>query len=391
MISSLVRSAHRTHRARLAAVAILTVAAARPALAQGNLSTQGYGYPPGQLSGATASSAGAFAEFDAASPLNPAALTSWRSPGLSVHYNPEFRRVTGPGGADRTTTSRFPLIAAVLPAGERYSFGLSAATLLDRTWRSRSTTVRQVGGQSDSAALTFSSAGGMSDVRFGAAYRFAPSFSVGAGVHAIVGQNRLTIDRVGGDTLLSDIFRQRSRLDFNGHAVSLGAVWQPLRTVSIGASGRLGGKIRATESDTVLARAHVPNRYGASISFDGLSGLSLGARANFDQWTRLGSLLGANGSSVRDAWDYGVGADGTGPRFGGRIVRVRGGVRYRTLPFGVGAEAVHELSVGGGLGIPVARGNAAIDLGLQRAARSTSSDVVHERAYLLSVGVTLRP
>ena len=377
--------------ARLAAVALLALGVARPALAQGNLSTQGYGYPPGELSGGTMTSGGAFAEFDAATPLNPAALSAWRSPGLTLLYNPEFRRVTGPGGTASTTTSRFPLIAAVLPAGQRYSFGLSAATLLDRTWRSEATNIRQVGTRADTALLAFGSQGGMSDVRFGGAYHLTERLSVGAGIHAIVGQNRLSIDRTGGDTSLSDVFRQRSRLDFNGTAYSLGAVWQPVRSFALAASGRLGGAIRASENDTLLARAHVPNRYGASVSFDRIAGVSIGARANFDQWSRLGSLLSGDGSTVHDAWDYGFGADGTGPHFAGRVMRVRGGVRIRTLPFTAGGEQVHELTYGGGLGVPLARGNAAFDLGLQRAVRSTSSDAVHERAYQLTVGLTLRP
>src|ERR1700674_969292 len=49
-----------------------TSGAPRLAAAQGNLSTQGAGYPEGELSTGALASGGGLAEFDALSPINPA-------------------------------------------------------------------------------------------------------------------------------------------------------------------------------------------------------------------------------------------------------------------------------------------------------------------------------
>ena len=57
----------------LLGAALLTVATSRAA-AQGTLSTQGLGYPPGQLSTPASSMGGAIGEIDPFSPINPASL-----------------------------------------------------------------------------------------------------------------------------------------------------------------------------------------------------------------------------------------------------------------------------------------------------------------------------
>src|SRR5262245_55395212 len=53
---------------------ISALAFASSAAAQGNLSTQGLGFPPGQLSTKAASMGGSIGESDASSPLNPASI-----------------------------------------------------------------------------------------------------------------------------------------------------------------------------------------------------------------------------------------------------------------------------------------------------------------------------
>jgi hypothetical protein len=51
---------------------------------------------------------------------------------------------------------------------------------------------------------------------------------------------------------------------------------------------------------------------------------------------------------------------------------------------------VKETSFAGGLGTLLAGGRAAIDLGLVRASRTSSLDAT-EHAWILSVGLTVRP
>jgi hypothetical protein len=74
-----------------------------------------------------------------------------------------------------------------------------------------------------------------------------------------------------------------------------------------------------------------------------------------------------------------------------RIVTVRLGGRVRTLPFGFNGEKVSEKSFAFGLGAPLTRDRAAIDLAIQRASRSTASSDVKERGFILSVGLRVSP
>jgi hypothetical protein len=75
---------------------------------------------------------------------------------------------------------------------------------------------------------------------------------------------------------------------------------------------------------------------------------------------------------------------------------LRAGARWRDLPFAVvggdGETGVRakERSLSGGLGALFANGRAGFDLGVTRATRSADLDA-SERAWILSVGLTVRP
>jgi len=111
---------------------VLCATVAASASAQGNLSSQGFGYPAGGLSTHAEGLGGSIAENDALSPVNPAALSSWGRPGLYFQYDPEFRSVTANGQSDHTLTARFPLLAGALNIGSRFTLGVASTTLLDR-------------------------------------------------------------------------------------------------------------------------------------------------------------------------------------------------------------------------------------------------------------------
>src|SRR5579872_4715059 len=103
--------------------------------AQGNVSTQGFGYPTGQLSARSEGGGGAFGEFDAQSPINPAAIASDRTTQLHFQYDPEFRTVQVGNTHEGSTTSRFPLAMISGPIWGHGAIALSWSTLLDRTFQ----------------------------------------------------------------------------------------------------------------------------------------------------------------------------------------------------------------------------------------------------------------
>ena len=104
------------------------------AMGQGALSTQGFGYPPGQLSAHALGTGGASGESDPQSAINPASIADWGRPAVLFTWAPEYRRIDIGTASDQSSVSRFPLIAAAVPIGDRLTLGLSASTLADRSF-----------------------------------------------------------------------------------------------------------------------------------------------------------------------------------------------------------------------------------------------------------------
>lgn len=380
-----------TSAARFAAILAGCVLALGPATAraQGNLSTQGLGYPTGQLSTQALSSGGSLAEFDPLSPLNPAALSLFGRGGLYFQYDPEFRRVEAGGKRENTLTSRFPIVGAALSLGERTTIGLGASTFLDRSFESSYQSGQRLGPDSVTFTQNYRSRGAINDVRVAGSFTVSSKLFVGLGAHVLTGENRVGISRIFADTNKIGTLADTLTFAYTGSAVSAGLLWRPARQLSLAASGRMGGTIRSRVNDTTVAAAKVPNRIGAGLRLDAIEGMTLAVTTEWNSWSRLAEL-GRSGFTPRDAWDYGVGAEFAGPRLSGTAAGLRVGYRHRTLPFDAAGSQVRENSIAAGLGIPLAAGRAGLDLALQRASRSSALDV-KERAWTLSVGLAVRP
>lgn len=370
--------------------------------AQGNLSTQGFGYPPGQLSTSSLSLGGGTAELDPVSALNPAAVALWGATVLFMQYEPELRTVKTASGSARTTTARFPMVGISVPLVRRLTAQVSASTFLDRTWNSASETQQDIGGTPVDAIEFFSSNGGITDFRLALGYNVSPRFQVGVAGHVFSGENRITIEQRFPDTVTFSGTTQRSDISYGAFGASGGLVWRPSSNLGLGASIRVGGDMETQAGDSVLSSAKLPMRYGVSLAYSGISGLGLSAHAGFDEWSAMEPLR-RPGSNMRafDSWDYGVGADVEGPTIGRRTIALRLGARYRGLPFGAGGapggeqSPVNELSFSGGFGIPLGIGRSQLDVGVVRATRKLESAVtlnpVQESAYIFSFGVRVRP
>jgi hypothetical protein len=144
-----------------------------------------------------------------------------------------------------------------------------------------------------------------------------------------------------------------------------------------------------SSEDTVLTKGKVPNHFGASLAYTGIPNSSIAVRVARDNWSALGSL-GSPGFRAVDGWDNSIGADMAGPRMLGRTVFLRGGFRYRTLPFQADGNTVTEKGVTGGLGTTFANQRVLADIALIRAIR-TASLPANEKAWTISIGLSVRP
>jgi hypothetical protein len=382
---------------KLATSLALIAFGAAPLAAQGTLSTQGFGYPTGQLSTQAATMGGGLAETDALSPINPAALAGWLRSGLYFQYSPEYRSVAAGGRSDHTMTTRFPLMEGALTVGQRMVIGLSWSTLLDRTWETQRSGFMRSPSSADSIPFTesFKSAGGISDVRLGVSYQVLRTLWVGVGGHVYTGEDQLGIARVSPDTAFFAPFSQSSTFSFSGTGLSGGLVWQPITALTVGASGRVGGTIKSFRGDTMITRGTIPKRFGAGVALTATPGVIVSARADWEGWSSLAPLGRERAPDeaplgVTDAWEFGGGVEVRGPSLLGTSLPIRAGFRHRTLPFTVNGTDVRENAYSIGFGIPLSRGRSRIDLGLERAVRNAVPGV-EERAWILSAGFMVRP
>ncbi len=372
---------------RFLITALLAAASAAPLAAQGALSLQGFGYPMGQGSTRASGSGGALGETDAGSPINPGALPGAGRSLFSFQLDPEFRQVTVNGRAVNTTTVRFPVISLGTRAGERGFVGVSFSTLLDRTWDAAYEDSVTVGGDRVASTVQTTVRGAINDARVAYAWQFSERLQVGVAFHAYSGANRMRLARVFPDSTTFGSLSQQTTLSYSGSAVSAGVVSRPMQHLFVAASARLGGVMRTRYDDSFATRGHAPNRFGASLSYDGIPGSQLIVRLNHEQWSRMRSL-GSATLDVRDATELAAGAEIAGPKLQGQATQVRLGARTRTLPFAWNGHAVSERTLAIGSGATFARGWASFDVSLQRALRKAGG--LSEKGTILSVGLTVR-
>lgn len=368
------------------------MAAPSSASAQGTVGSQGLGYPTGGISTRSRAMGTSAAELDPLSAVNPASMAEGNRAILYMQYEPEFRRVTGAGTSPRLTVIRFPVFSGALPVGSRGMLGLSASTLLDRSWATRDSGSTTVASQSITYIDAYESLGGISDLRIGFAWSFTQAFHAGVGIHGITGQNRLQVTRQFDPTQTAvATFSQTSSVNYRGEAISAGFEWRPLKALWIGGSGLKGGSLRAYAGDTLQRSGRTPDRFGLGARVSLASSAGLFARYNRVNWSNLASLGFGSGSyaAAYDATEFGAGIEGRGPTFLGRPVSLRFGGDHRKLPFYAAGDQPTETAFGGGFGLPIAFGRGTFDAAVQRATRSSGN--ARESALTLSLGLTLRP
>lgn len=368
-------------------MAIALIALTAPLAAQGTLSTQGLGFPPGQLSTRAITMGGAIGEADPLSPLNPAAVGMLRTSIIMMQAEPEYREVKAGAASQRTSVTRFPLFLGAMPVGTRWAVMASASTLFDRTWGTTARDTQVLGVDTVGSTVGQSSNGSLVDVRVAVSYKVRDWLQLGLGSHAYSGSAVLRKILAFDDTVRFSADTLRTALSFGGRAFSTGALAFWPQVAAIGVTYRRGGKLN-TYQGTQIVRGSAPDHFGVSAEYLGIKGTTLGLRVATDQWSRLTGVSPT--LVVHEGLDIGAGADILGPRFGGGSAGLRLGARWRTLPFSSSAEAVHERTLSVGFGLPLSAQRAELSVGALRAAR-TGPVGLSENAWTISTGFSVRP
>ncbi|QJR35285.1 hypothetical protein [Gemmatimonas groenlandica] len=368
----------------------LLAAMASTASAQGSIGSQGFGYPVGGGSIRTNGTGGAFAEFDALTPTNPAALGGIARTVITAQAEPELRKLTVNGVSEKSTLQRIPLIMLIFPARHGVAVGLSATSFLDRTFSTTTTGSALIDGKTVPTTDQTEVRGAINDLRAGAGWQVSPRFRVGIAGHLYTGENRATRERTFADTLAFGSVLDSSRVTYFGTALSVGGEATLGKGFTAMASYRRGNELNARVRDTVVSTASAPSRTGVALRYDGIVGSVFAVGLEQISWSDMASLGSANSSST-DAMNWHAGAEVAGPKFRGLPLLVRAGYARNELPFGVLGQIAKENRLTAGLGVPVAGEDATLDLSVQRANRTMSGSGFKESAWLLGIGVQIRP
>lgn len=373
--------------------------------AQGNVSTQGYGYPQGQLSSRSLSMGGSIGEVDPTSNLNPGAIGRLTNRTVLFQIEPEYRSISSGSATDKTTTARYPMVNIGVPFGQNWVFGVGASSLLDRSWQTSTTKTVNIGADVVGTTIEETSDGAMNDLRLAAAWTNRRWLYVGLGLHGVTGRNVLhTLEQY--DDSAFNAFTSDRILSYSGSAFSGGMqlLSASLHTM-VGVSYRMGNRLRLRANDSTLAQGDVPDHFGASVAFTGIQGTVLAARVAHDGWSSMTPMLvnsaespvsACSGTcpvpeSAHDSWEFGGGAELTGPRIIGQTFLLRLGGRSRTLPFEAAGKTVKETTASLGTGADFGGGRMSADMSVLRQWRSVDLPGVKERAWTLSISLTARP
>jgi hypothetical protein len=282
-------------------------------------------------------------------------------------------------------------------AGVRVSskavISFSSAGFLDRNYTTTSSGEALVGGVILPTKDVQDMRGSIADLRAGVGYRIHSRVSVGLAGHVFTGSNRLNLVRTFNDTVGFGTVNETSGVAFFGKAISLGSTFLLPKGFFAAASFRKGGSLEADNGDTVLTRAHIPDRLAAGVLYTGFAGSSFAFNVDNTKWSSMQSL-GTNLLQTHDATNWSLGGEVPTGRVRGTPVMLRAGAGKNTLPFGINGGTVSEQRIAGGAAIAITSGGrdqAVLDFSVTRANRKLSGSTAKEGAWLLGIGIQIRP
>jgi hypothetical protein len=352
---------------------------------------RGLGMPGQSLSTYAFGTGGAFGIFDPASGLNPAALGRLTALTAGLSSLQDFRHVENLAGTESLRETRFPFMSVAGPI-RKYPgvVGVSFSNYTSRDFTLATADTILLRDALVPVSDTLSSRGGLSDLRFAGAYRLQDTWIFGGSFHVITGSDRLRFRRSFADSSYQSA-TQSSELSYAGVGVELGVIRNFGTAFSVAATVRSDGHVNVDRDSARVSTVDLPYTFGLGLRWRPRPKLDLASQLVVKTWSGANSDLLAQG---------GIGADNTVEvSFGGEFTPdprrpsrrpIRFGARYGSLPFPVvEGEQPHEFGLSLGTGIRFAQERAGIDLGLEHVWRSAG--VYSERAFLLNIGVTVRP
>ena len=376
---------------RPALIVLLGVTPAVLGAQSSQFGVRGLGFPGRSLGTHAIASGGAFGLFDSESSQNPAALTGAASLTSIFTISQGFRSQENPAGSASTRDTRFPQLMVVGPVRQATAaLGVSYSNYTNRDFTLASSSTVDIRGVPVGVTDTLSSRGGLNDLRLAGAYRIRERWTVGVGFHVITGNNRLESRRSFDDPGFV-ASAQQAEISYAGVGISAGVIRQFGPRFAVAAMARTDGHLNVDRDSARVSTVDLPYSFGMGLRWQPSPKLDLATQATLRTWSGANSdLLQQGGLGAENTIEVAAGAEyRPDPR---RPFRrpLRFGARYALLPFPlVTGEQGHEFGVSAGTGLRFAQQRGGVDVALEHVWRSQA--VYSERAFILTLGVSVRP
>lgn len=364
-------------RAGVAVAALLTAEPPNRLAAQDSqFGIRGLGTPGKWESVRARATGGAFAPFDALSPLLDASLADLRRMTAGVTGGTSWRTVeTGTGDASLRGT-RFPALVIAGPLTSRLVIGGGFATYLDRSFGIITRDTIDLRGSPEPITDEIRSDGAITDLRLALAARLRPSLAIGGGLHLLTGSTRVVATRRFDDSVAYRTSIARDEVAYEGMGGSFSALYDLNPDLRLAGWIRSDTKLRADVRGLTTAEDDLPLSYGGGARWRAGSQASVAGALAWRKW-------GSAGPNAHDTFNWSFGAE-----LGSLTAPIRVGVRGGQLAFGVG-ETPTEFGIAAGLGRQFSRGRGRLDIGIERLERKGTG--LTERVWTLLLGLTVQP
>jgi hypothetical protein len=364
-------------------IAALTLLAAvwpsgRLAAQDSQFGIRGLGTPGKWESVRARSTGGAFAPFDAFSPLTDAILADVRRMSANVTGGASWRSVDAGGTQSSLRATRFPAMVIAGPVTRRIVVGGGFATYLDRSFGVVVYDTINLRGVQQPITDEITSDGAVSDLRIAVGARLHNRLAVGLGLHRLTGSTRVIAKRSFADTVNYRTTTARDEVSYGGTGGSASLLFDATSDIRVAGWFRFDSKLRADVGGRTAAENNLPRTYGAGVQWRAGGQASVAGTVMWRNWGAVQSIANAH-----DTFNWSVGAE-----IGSPASPLRFGLRGGQLPFGVG-KAPTEVGYSAGLGRQFSGGRGRLDIGLERLQRTGTG--LTERVWTFLVGLTVRP
>lgn len=334
---------------------------------------------PGKLESVRArTTGGAFAPFDAFSPLTDAVLADVRRMSASFTSGASWRSVDASGVQSSLRGTRFPAMVIAGPVTRRIVVGGGFSTYLDRSFGVVIHDTIDLRGVQQPITDAITSDGAIADLRIAVAARLHNRLALGLGLHRITGSTRVNATRSFADTANYRTSTARDEVAYGATGGSASLLFDVTSDLRVAGWFRTDSRLRADVGGHTVAENDLPLMYGTGLQWRAGAQASLAGSLTWRNWGAVQSIANAH-----DTFNWSVGAEIGSPASPFRL-----GLRGGQLPFGVGKTPT-EVGYSAGLGRQFSGGRGRLDIGLERLQRSGTG--LNERVWTFLLGLTVRP